>query len=94
MGATDNFAIKIVRRLSDVVEISIYRMPGKIKFRIQITEMIIITKTSSTIDDDIRSNVTLHTHTYRTCHDHLQFTPMSEIPTLFCHPIRNTSHCL
>ena len=69
-------------------------MPGKIKFRIKITEIIIITKTSSTIDDDIRSNVTLHTHTYRTCHDHLQFTPMNEIPTLFCHPIRSTSHCL
>ena len=69
-------------------------MPGKIKFRIKITEIIIITKTSSTIDDDIRFNVTPHTHTYRTCHDHLQFTPMNEIPTLFCHPIRNTSHCL
>ena len=37
-------------------------MPGKIKFRIKITEMIIITETPSTIDDDIRSNVTLHTH--------------------------------
>ena len=60
-----------------LVEISIYRMPGKIKFRIKITEIIIITKTLSTIDDDIRSNVTLHTHTYRTCHDHLQFTPMN-----------------
>ena len=69
-------------------------MPGKIKFRIKITEIIIITKTLSTIDDDIRSNVTLHKDTYRTCHDHLQFTPMNEIPTLFCHPIRNTSHCL
>ena len=37
-------------------------MPGKIKFRMKITEIIIITKTSSTIDDDVRSNVTLHTH--------------------------------
>ena len=44
------------------VEISIYRMPGKIKFRIKITEIIMITKTPSTIDDDIRSNVTLPTH--------------------------------
>ena len=48
------------------VEISIYRMPGKIKFRIKITEIIIITKTLSTIDDDIRSNVTLHTHIQNT----------------------------
>ena len=78
----------------DPVEISIHRMPGKIKFRIKITEIIIITKTLSTIDDDIRSNVTLHTHTYRTCYDQLQFTPMNEISTLCCHPIRNTSHCL
>ena len=63
-------------------------------FRIKITKIIIITKTLSTIDDDIRSNVTLHTYTYRTCHDHLQFTSMNEIPTLFWHPTRNTSHCL
>ena len=78
----------------DPVEISIHRMPGKIKFRIKIIEIIVITKTSSTIDDDIRSNVILHTSTYSTCHDHLQFTPMNDIPTLFCHPICNTSHCL
>ena len=65
-------------------------MPGKIKFRIKITEIIIITKTPSTIDDDIRSNITLHTHTYITCLDHLQFTPMNEKSP----PIPNTSHCL
>ena len=36
-------------------------MPGKIKFRIKITEIIIITKTPSTIDDDTE-HYTTHTH--------------------------------
>lgn len=63
------------------VEISRYRMPGKIKFRIETTVIVIITlkykkqKTASTIDDDLRYNVTLHSHTYSTCHHHLEFTP-------------------